>query len=63
MAFIRKEIVDGISIVSNNSKSEDRIWLKLQSFFGFDKDVQFVHINLVILPPGMIYGGCYKMRS
>ena len=40
MNFIRKEIMDGISIVSNNSKSEDRIWLKLSAkVFGFDKDV------------------------
>ena len=63
--------MDGISIISNNSKSEERIWLKLSAkFFGFDKDV-FIY-SLYISPQrsshiasmaGMIYGGCYKMRS
>ena len=37
MIFIRKEIMDGISIVSNNSKSEDRIWLQLQIFWALIK--------------------------
>lgn len=38
--FIREEIEQGIEVISNQLKSEDRVWLKLcAKFFGTKKDV------------------------
>ena len=49
MIYVKKEIQNGIEILKNITKSQNRIWLKLNKFFfGFDEDL---YICGIYIPP------------